>query len=874
LRKLIDLRCSCLTRALMSVLVFVVCGQGTWAKGRGWPPQDDAAKQGNGDGDRKTAKDGATNDRPKAATESGQAAPGTQRPFDGGLKRLGKDLLEDQKQIWTSPAQLRISDANWLVPVGGFAAGLFATDRDVSTHLSNDPDTMSHYKTMSTAGVAALVGTAGAMWLLSYPAHREHWRETGFLAGEAAINSTLAVEALKYTFRRQRPYQGDGSGTFFQSGGTSFPSEHAAAAWAVAGVIAHEYPGWLPKITAYGLASLVSYSRIRGRQHFPADVFIGQVMGQMIAQDIYSRRRDPELGGGEWRSLSALARAWESAGTQNLGTPYVPLDSWVYPALDRLAALGLVDSGFTGMRPWTRRECMRQVIEAEDKLETAGARSSETKKLVDALAREFRVEQEAFGDGSDGAAFRLESLYSRTEYISGAPLTDGYTFAQTQFNDFGRPYGEGWSTVNGLSAYATKGPWVLYVRGEHDSAPSIPAYSLATREVVQGVNGFPELAPGTPQPSVSDFRLVDAYVGVMLSNWQFSFGKQSIWWGPGDGGPLDFSNNVQPINMFRINRTTPLKLPSFLGWLGPLRTEFFLGQLDGHIFVTNPSGNVGQYGQTLDPQPFIHGQKISFRPTRNFEFGFYRTTIYGGPGYPLTWDSFLRSLVSKENEVFGTANKPGNRTSGLDFSYRLPKLRNWLTFYGDGYTDDQFSPIAYADRSAWHAGLYLSHLPWLSKMDLRAEGVYTDVPPGQRGGSIAPGTFYFNSTWRSGYTNDGNLIGSWVGRGGQGAQAWSNYWWGARNRLQLNFRHQKVSQQFIPLGGTLTDIGARGDYWVRPSVSVSAKVQYERWFFPVIQPQASTNVSATVEISFQPQKLFQRSGQTEIAAPIGSGSRP
>ena len=102
-----------------------------------------------------------------------------------------------------------------------------------------------------------------------------------------------------------------------------FHSEHAAAAWSVAGVIAHEYPGVLPRIAAYGLASLVSYSRIRGRQHFPADVFIGQMMGHMIAQDIYSRHHDPELGGGEWRSLSALARGWESAGTQNLGSPYV-----------------------------------------------------------------------------------------------------------------------------------------------------------------------------------------------------------------------------------------------------------------------------------------------------------------------------------------------------------------------------------------------------------------------------------------------------------------------------------------------------------------------------------------------------------------------
>jgi membrane-associated phospholipid phosphatase len=855
------------------LLMVAACGQRVQATG-GWPQQDDAAKQRNGDGDRKTVKDAATNDDSQGATSSREAKPDPERPPGSGLKRLGRDFLEDQKQIWTSPTQVRISDADWLVPAGGFAAGLFATDRDVSTHLSNDPKTISHYKNMSTAGAAALVGTAGAMWLLSYPAHREHWRETGFLAGEAAINSTLAVEALKYTLRRERPYQGDGSGPFFQNSGTSFPSEHAAAAWAVAGVIAHEYPGWLPKIAAYGLASLVSYSRIRGRQHFPSDVFIGQMMGQMIAQDVYSRRHDPELGGGEWRSLRALTRSWESAGTQNLGTPYVPLDSWVYPALDRLAALGLVDSGFTGMRPWTRRECMRQVIEAEDKLES-DAHSNEAKKLVDALAREFRPEKEAFGDGSDGAAFRLESLYSRTEYISGAPLTDGYTFGQTQINDFGRPYGQGWSTVNGFSAYATKGPWVLYVRGEHDSAPSIPAYSLATREVVQSADRFPELGPATPQASVSDFRLLDAYVGLMLSNWQVSFGKQSIWWGPGDGGPLDFSDNIQPINIFRINRTTPLKLPSVLGWLGPVRMEFFLGQLDGHIFLTNPSGNVGHYGQTLNPQPFIHGQKISFRPTRNFEFGFFRTTIYGGPGYPLTWHTFLRSLVSKENEVFGAPNKPGNRTSGLDFSYRLPKLRNWLTFYGDGYTDDQFSPIAYADRSAWHAGLYLSHVPWIPKLDLRVEGVYTDVPAAQSVGSIAPGTFYFNSTWRSGYTNDGNLIGNWVGRGGQGAQAWSNYWLGARSRLQLNFRHQKVSQVFVPMGGTLTDVGAQGDYWVCRNLSFSAKVQYERWLFPAIQRQSATNVSAVIEVLFQPEKLFQHSvKENEVGTLVKSGSHP
>src|SRR5260370_5357698 len=104
------------------------------------------------------------------------------------------------------------------------------------------------------------------------------------------------VEGLKYSLRRERPYQGDGSGAFFQGGGTSFPSEHAAAAWSVAGVIAHEYPGPLTKIMAYGLASLADISRVRARQHFPSDGLVGSVIGNIGAQNTYSRHHDPNLG--------------------------------------------------------------------------------------------------------------------------------------------------------------------------------------------------------------------------------------------------------------------------------------------------------------------------------------------------------------------------------------------------------------------------------------------------------------------------------------------------------------------------------------------------------------------------------------------------
>src|SRR5467141_2182470 len=787
-----------------------------------------------------------------------------------GFRELGKDFLLDQRQIWTSPARLRFSDTDWFVPLSGITAGLLVTDRDFSKHLKQNPTTISHYKTLSDAGVGALIGGAGAMWLLGHASHNEHWSETGFLAGEAALNSLVAVESFKYSLRRERPYQGTGSGAFFQNGGTSFPSEHAAAAWSVAGVIAHEYPSPFVKVMAYGLASLVSVSRVKAHQHFPSDVLVGSVIGNLVAQDIYSRHHDFELGGGEWRSISQIFRGDGNSSLANQGSPYVPLDSWIYPALDRLIGMGMIDSGFTGVRPWTRSECARILTEATDRVDGG---PTEAQRIYQLLETEFKDDLEG---ASTDAPFRarLESIYSRFTEISGKPLTDGYDFGQTLINDFGRPYQRGLNSVSGFSAWTTAGRWVGYVRAEYQRSPSAPALSDSARLFIAQVDPIPVPPPATPTPSIHQLHLLDAYVGLNFNNWQVTFGQQSLSWGPGNGGSLDLSYNAPPIKMFHINRITPLELPHFLHWLGPMRTEFFLGQLTGHEFILNPSGPVGQYGQFLDPQPFIHGQLLSFKPTPNFEFAFYRTTIFGGPGYPFTFHRLISSLFTTGNSPAGSADKPGKRTSGLEFSYRLPYLRDWLTLYADGLTYDEFSPISVVPVAAWHPGLYLSHFPRASKLDLRVEGVYTDIPGGTFFNTKNPGTFYQNRTWLNGYTNNGDLMGSWVGRGGQGAQAWTNYWFSPRNRLQFYFRHQKVSQEFVPGGGTLTDVGVRCDYQVRPSLALSTTVQHERWLFPVIQPGAQKNVAASVQILFQPQKLFQHSAATASGNVVAPGDRP
>ena len=64
----------------------------------------------------------------------------------------------------------------------------------------------------------------------------------------------------------------------------------------------------------------------------------------------------------------------------------------------------------------------------------------------------------------------------------------------------------------------------------------------------------------------------------------------------------------------------------------------------------------------------------------------------------------------------------------------------------------------------------------------------------------------------------------------------------------------------------MTDVGVRNDYWLRPNFGLSAWAQYERWLFPVIQPNSARNVTIGVEVQFQPQKLFQRSATENAAA--------
>jgi len=740
-------------------------------------------------------------------------------------------------------------DAVWLVPLGGITGGLLVTDKDYSNSLSRQSSTMSHYTNISNAALGSLIGAGAGMYLLSFPKHNDHWRETGWLAGEAALNSLVVTETFKYSLGRQRPYQGTGAGSFFQ-GGTSFPSEHAAAAWSVAGVIAHEYPGILPKLIAYGAAAAVDYSRVHARQHFPSDVLVGSVLGYLVAQSVYRRRHEPALGGRAWDPPSELVSEEGRHSPANMGSPYVPLESWIYPALERLAALGYVGTASLGLRPWTRLECARLVSEAAERQADTDS-PPEVQRLYGTLSEEFAREFELMS-GERNVGAQVESVYQRSLGISGKPLTDNYHFGQSLLNDYGRPYQQGFNAVAGASGWTTAGPFVIYARGEYQSAPSAPAPSPAVLGFISTVDGLPPNAPSLPTAATSRFRVLDAYVGMNLANWQISYGRRSLWWGPSESGTMIFTNNVPPLNnMLSIDRVTPFRLPWLFGYLGDMRLQAFIGQLSGQEFrvpdstASTNSTPIGHYGQALHPQPFLSGGKMSFKLTQNFEFGISKTTIYGGPGNPLTLKTLFKSIFA----VHLNGNALGDGRSGADFSYRIPKLRDWLTFYGEAMSEDQPSPIPYMRQSIFQGGLYFAKIPRIPKIDLRVEGGSTSAV----GYNVEPGGyFYWNAEYVNGYTNNGGFIGTWLGRAAQGESIRTNYWLSAKSKIGLELRHRKVDRQFLPQGGSQNDVAVYADIFSGPGFRFSGNVQYERWQIPMLATNRQSNVAVSFEFGFWP----------------------
>jgi hypothetical protein len=583
----------------------------------------------------------------------------------------------------------------------------------------------------------------------------------------------------------------------------------------------------------------------------------------------------PGASDGAGQSERDSSRSATVCEPSTLGSPYIPVDSWVYPAVLRLYSLGFVDDVFLGMRPWTRASVSHMVEEAGARIEDAdaGPATNEAQNIYYALMHELRFDTQGPCLAHQGNS-RVESVYSVARAISGTPLRDSFHLGSTIINDYGRPYENGFNNYSGASGYATAGRFTFYVRGEFQGAPSAAGYSQTLAQALSTVDGttFLNTATGLPYDqatipmgpiaTTTDGRVIEAYVSAHLLNHEISFGKQDDWLGPGLGGGMAYSNNAENIYSFRINRIEPLHIPLLSRLTGPFRYDFLVGSLRGHTFmpnpayVANPSPNLPN---VINPgDPWVHVEKISFRPTENLEFGFERTVIWGGEGHaPITIRTFLKSFVSLSSPTnvgvkFGPTD-PGARFGAFDFSYRLPFVRKWLTLYADSEVHDDVSPIDAPRRASWRPGLYLSHVPGIPKLDIRAEAATTD-PSSSNGASQYGHFMYWETIQRQGYTNQGQLFGDWIGREDKGGQGWITYHLSGNEWLQVGVRNQKATTYFIPGGTTLNDINFQAVKRIGKDFELNGNFSYERWKAPIYLPGQQTVTTTTIQLTWFPER--------------------
>jgi len=535
-----------------------------------------------------------------------------------------------------------------------------------------------------------------------------------------------------------------------------------------------------------------------------------------------------------------------------LASNNIPLDSWIYPAVWRLYALGYVDDSYLGIRPWTRNNLRSFLKVAEERITDKSARANrdQAEAIYDSLKQELRRDGDELCP-VDGEA-RVESVYTTNRGITGTPLVDSFHLGETIINNYGRPVAEGWNNQTGISGSANWKRFTFYVRDEYQHAPAMMGYDdtlTATLLDRDGMTFYLNTTKPIPYKDVKTIpygsigeknqdRFVEIYVATRLLNHQISFGKQDSWYGPAMGGGMAMSNNSENFYTLHITRTEPLYVPGLSRITGPFQYEFVGGPLRGHMYPKNP---------------WMHYQKLSFKPTENLEFGFQRSVIWGGKDHePINLHSFLRSFFSVLNTDWATKNSrsdPGARFAAFDASYRLPFVRNWATFYIDSEVHDDISPADAPRRASIRPGLYLTHLPGLPKLDLRGEAAMTDPSVSTSNG----GRFmYFEAIQRQGYTNQGQMMGDWMGREAKGGQVWATWHLSGNEWIQINWRGQKAAKDFIKYGTTINDFGLQTVKRIGRNFEINGNFTLERWQAPIYKSGLQTVTNTSVQLTWYP----------------------
>jgi len=370
----------------------------------------------------------------------------------------------------------------------------------------------------------------------------------------------------------------------------------------------------------------------------------------------------------------------------------IPLDSPFYKDMELLITQGLVQSDLSSTKPITREEAGRLLAEAgyHAGIETI---PSATAKLLHRLSDDYDEEILLATGQADTPSTVLKPLDE---------LSITYTNLDGPFSIFNN---EGIEYFNGNNA-------VIRFQSE---ARLWRVFSFYLEPLFLYNNN----AWGVEGNDESTFRLHKGYIKFTVDNFEFQWGKDTLWWGPGYHGALLMSNNARPFEMYKISNPRATLLPWIFSYLGPFRYNLFISELDKEAVSGHP------------PNSKLFGVRIDFKPHPLFEFGMSYLSHFGGdrPGIgELDLSDYYHIIVSNECRRFD--KRDSNKQASMDAAFTIPNISDLvpiadsLKLYAEWGGEDQgITP----DKRAYLAGIAFHDIFSAQGVTLRAE--YANLSP-------------------------------------------------------------------------------------------------------------------------------------------------
>lgn len=473
-----------------------------------------------------------------------------------------------------------------------------------------------------------------------------------------------------------------------------------------------------------------------------------------------------------------------------LSSANIPLDSPIYLYLEKLGGIGLITSDMSGIKPFSRAEAARLLLEAEKNLNDSGTTSSEfSRKLIlrireliprEVFLQEFPDKKPQFVDFNPTASVR-----KRYVYMSGTPRDYNRISQdpghQSAFGFIGgdlRPFNGGTARTSG-----TEGTPLLE---NNNGTIHTAGHSAELRWAAEGY--LSDKMSGLIEPSLqiskSDTKLSlnRGYLKLGGGGLELEVGRDENWFGPGYRGTTTLTNNARNFDFIKLSSPEPIDVAWLKRWVGDVKYSLIVSRFDET-----------DAGTSDQRRPYFIGFKLAVKPKDWYEIGVNFVRQMGGPGFSGSPDTILG----------GGNNDHSNSIAGFDLRFRIPWLRN-TEIYGEFSGEDNAGGV-WPIVESYVGGIFIPCLTATCRDDLRFEYFFGSV--------MLYGDFQFPR----GYVYHNMTPGH--SQGGGGVQDFFlrySHWFGVRNNLALEYFYTERGRSYRMPGQVMESKHAGRIFWSLP----------------------------------------------------------